>query len=322
MKLVMRGLGVLVLLVVVVVGGAFLWASNVSARAMSRTVEAHVVEFPVPFPLDAEEVEALELSAAAAERVALERALERGAHLVNARYGCIECHGHDFGGGTMVDAFPIGRLLGPNLTSGQGGVVENYSVADWDRIVRHGIRPDGRVTVMPSEDFLRMSDQELSDIIAYIRSVPPVDREMAPVRLGPLGRFLVATGQLHFSADRVGEHHAPHVPLPPPEGVSLEFGQHLAAVCTGCHAMNLAGGKIAGGDPSWVPAANLTPHAEGLAGWSYEDFATAMREARRPDGSAILEPMSFLVPFANNMTEVEMQALWLYLQSLEPHPTG
>jgi mono/diheme cytochrome c family protein len=322
MKLLMRGLGVLVLVLVVVAGSAYLWASNASARALSRTVDVHTVDFPVPFPLDAEEVEALELSPDEAERVALERALERGAHLVNARYGCIECHGHDFGGGTMIDAFPIGTLLGPNLTSGQGGVVGSYTVADWDRIVRHGVLPDGRVTIMPSEDFVRMSDQELSDIIAYIRSIPPVDREMAPVRLGPLGKFLVATGQIHFSADLVGEHHVAHSPLPPPAEVTVDFGAHLAAVCTGCHAMNLAGGPIAGGDPNWVPAANLTPHGEGLAGWSYEDFVMAMREGRRPDGAEIREPMSFVMPFANNMTEVEMQALWLYLQSLEPLPTG
>ncbi len=322
MRILLRGLGLLVLLVALVAGGTYLWASSAATAALSRTVDAHAVDFPVPFPLAPEELEELGIPPEEADAVALERALARGSHLVNARYGCIECHGHDFGGGTMIDAFPIGRILGPNLTSGRGNVVQDYTMADWDRIVRHGVRPDGRVTLMPSEDFLRMSDQELSDIIAYIRSMPPVDREVEPVRLGPLGKLLVATGQIHFSADLVGEHHTAHASTPPPAEVTLEFGAHLAAVCTGCHAMNFAGGPIPGGDPSWVPAANLTPHGEGLAGWSYEDFARAMRDGRRPDGAEIRAPMSFMTPFANNMTDVEMQALWLYLQSLAPRPTG
>ena len=102
--------------------------------------------------------------------------MERGRHLVTARYGCAECHGANFGGGVMVDAFPLGSLLGPNITTGQGSRTLQYSPADWDRIVRHGVLPDGRPAVMPSIDFVQMSDQELSDIIAYIRSFP-ADRQ-------------------------------------------------------------------------------------------------------------------------------------------------
>ena len=68
------------------------------------------------------------------------------------------------GGGVMVDAFPIGRLLGPNLTGGAGGRTRTYTAADWDRAVRHGILPDGRPSVMPAEDYRLMSDQELADV--------------------------------------------------------------------------------------------------------------------------------------------------------------
>jgi mono/diheme cytochrome c family protein len=312
---------VFVLAGLVVLGaGFYAWASTTSSRVLARTVESHTVDFPIPYPLDEQEVENGS-DPGELERLAMERALERGRHLVEARYGCAECHGSDFGGGVMVDAFPIGRILGPNLTAGAGGRTADYTPADWDRIVRHGILPDGRAGLMPSEDFLLMSDQELSDIIAYIEAQPPVDNEVPAPRLGPLGKVLVATGQIIPSADLIEDHDAPHRPIPPPAEVSVEFGRHLAGVCSGCHKQSLTGGPIMGGDPSWPPAANLTPAPDGLAGWTYRDFEVAMREGRRPDGTEIREPMTMVTPAAQRMTDVELEAMWVYLQSLPARPT-
>lgn len=321
MKLVLKLFGVILLVLVLVGAGGYLWASRASRDLLTRTVDVHGVDFPVPVPLSDEEVAEAELSPDEAERVALERAVERGRHLVEARYACTECHGDDFGGGVMVDDPLMGRILGPNLTSGEGGVTNAYEVEDWDRIVRHGVRPDGTAAIMPSEDFQSMSDRELSDIIAYLRSRPPVDSVVPPVTLGPLGKVLLATGQLTLSAGLIESHDAAHPEAPPTAEVSVEFGRHLAGTCTGCHGHDLAGGPIPGGDPSWVPARNLTPHADGLAEWSYQDFVRAMRESVRPDGTDLREPMTLLAPFARNMTDVELGALWTYLRSLPPVPS-
>lgn len=323
MKTLFKLMGGLLLCLVLIAGGVYLWASIVTSRQAGRTFTVHTVDFPVPFPLSAAEAAELQVgeepvSQEELDRVALERAIERGRHLVSSRYACSECHGANFGGGVMIDAFPIGTLLGPNITTGNGSRTLNYTAADWDRIVRHGVRPDGTGATMPSEDFQLMSDQELSDVIAYIRSHPPVDAEVAPPSFGPLGKILVATNQLHFSADMIPTHDAPHVLIPPPSEVTPEFGRHIAGVCTGCHGADLAGGPIPGGDPSWAPARNLTPHETGLGGWSYENFVSAMREGVRPDGAQILPPMTLILPYARQMTEVELQALWSYLQTVTP----
>ncbi len=104
--------------------------------------------------------------------------------------------------------------------------------------------------------------------------------------------------------------------------MTAEFGQHLAGVCTGCHRADLSGGPIAAGDPSWVPARNITPHEEGLAGWTYEQFVGAMRDGQRPDGTALQMPMTLVAQYAQRMTDVEMEALWVYLQSVPAVPTG
>ena len=76
--------------------------------------------------------------------------------------------GADLSGGVMMDAMPVGRMFGPNLTLGEGSVTREYTAADWDRAVRHGVGTDGRPLVMPALDFQLMSDQELADIVTYI----------------------------------------------------------------------------------------------------------------------------------------------------------
>jgi mono/diheme cytochrome c family protein len=309
------------LLVLLAVGG-FGWARWQVSAVTGRTIETHSVDFPIPFPLDSAEVAAAGLTPEEAGSVAQERALERGRHLLESRYACMECHGADLGGGVMVDDPAMGRLLGSNLTEGRGSRTAGYAAADWDRMVRHGVKPDGHPTFMPAEEFRLMSDQELSDIVTYIRSLPPVDAEVEPVSLGPLGTVLVALGKIPMSADRIGEHRAPHPVEPPPAEANAEFGRHLAAPCSGCHGAALAGGPVPGGPPGWPPAANLTPHADGIADWSYEDFVTSIEAGTRPDGSEIREPMTLALPFLRRMTETEVQALWAYLRSLPPTPTG
>lgn len=318
MKAALKVLGVLVLLVLVSGGGFFLWASSSSAKTLARTIETHRAEFPIPFPLDSAAAAGLTPDSAAA--VALAQAQERGEHLVESRYACLECHGENLGGGVMIDAPAIGRLLGPNITTGAGSKTLTYTAVDWDRIVRHGVLPDGRPAAMPSMDFVSMSDQELSDVIVYVRSLAPVDNTVPGPTLGPIGKILMATGKLLVSADQIDAHDAAHLTIPPVAAPTIEFGKHMAAPCTGCHAENLAGGPIVGGDPAWPPAGNLTPHATGIAGWTLEQFTVALREARRPDGTALLPPMNGMIEFAANKTDVEIEALYLYLQSLPPTP--
>ncbi len=311
MKLFLKILAAIVLILAFAITGTLAWASSAAKEKLDVVYEVPSKGFPIPFP-------AVEGNIAANDSAAWAQAIERGRHLVTARYACTECHGANLGGGVMVDAFPLGRLLGPNITRGKGSRVLDYTAKDWDRIVRHGVLPDGRAAVMPSEDFQKMSDQELSDIIAYIQSRPPVDNEVPPPAFGPLGKILLATGKLVPSAERIESHDRPHPKYPPAALADSTFGAHLAGTCTGCHGANLAGGPIVGGDPKWPPARNLTLHATGLEGWTYEDFRKAMLEGVRPDGTPLRMPMTLVQPYANNMTAVEMEALWVYLASLPP----
>ena len=320
MKMVLKVVLSIIGVVGLAAGGFYAWATMRVTSLRSRTIETHTVDFAIPTPLTEAEVADLP-SPDSADEVALTRAIERGRHLVSSLYLCTECHGQNFGGGTMIDDPALGTILGPNLTTGAGSVTLAYGPADWDRAVRHGVTSSGLPAVMPAEDFQRMSDQELSDVVSYIRSMPPVDNSVITVDLGPVGTVLVALGQIPFAADVIPTHTAPHAARPPEAEVTAEFGAHLAGVCTGCHRADLSGGPVPGGDPSWPPARNLTPHADGLGAWTYEDFARALREGRRPDGTALQEPMAMITGFTRNMSETEIQAIWTYVRSVPAVPT-
>jgi len=314
--------------------GGYLWASNAASSKLSAKYEVHRVDFPIPFPLSDAEVVAIRtervadvvgtqdpLAGVDLNAIATERAVARGKHLVGTFYACAECHGADMGGGVMVDDPAIGRVLGPNLTTGKGSRTLTYAAADWDRMVRHGVKPDGAPSPMPSRDFFLMSDRELSDVVSYIRSLPAVDKEVPAISLGPVGQALLATGQLPLSADmHPTKHEIAHSALPPTDTPDAAFGRHLAQTCSGCHGPTFAGGKIIGGPPDWPPAANLTP--TGLAGWTLNDFSRTLKEGKSKNGIALREPMASMPKFAKNMTDVEMQALWAFIKDLPPQPTG
>ncbi|MBV8298854.1 MAG: hypothetical protein JO083_04745 [Candidatus Eremiobacteraeota bacterium] len=149
--------------------------------------------------------------------------------------------------------------------------------------MRRGIRPDGtRLLIMQSWDFAVMSDDDAASVIAYIRSLPPVDRVTPRVKLGPVGRMLVATHQLPFDATRIVDQGLPAAP-PPPPGNTLAYGEYLTRVagCQACHGIHFSGGHLAG-SPDVPAAANITP--TGIGAWNDTQFLLTLTTGRDPNG--------------------------------------
>ena len=166
---------------------------------------------------------------------------------------------------------------------------------------------------------MNLSDHELSDVVSYIRSLPPVNRRVDLVRLGPLFAVVVATDRdTNLVAFRI-DHQKAHAVEPPRETVSVELGRHIAQVCTSCHGPGFSGGKMEG-DPGMPIVGNLTPHESGLKGWTEADFFRALRDGKRKDGSALAEQMPWRT--YGQMTETELKAVWAYLQTLPPREKG
>ena len=93
-------------------------------------------------------------------------------HRLAVVHGCFSgCHGKEAEGAVMFDEPMIVRFVAPNLTA----AVRKYSDAELVGIIRHGVRPDGRsMFVMPSEVFAVLTDDDLTRIIAFLKSLPAV----------------------------------------------------------------------------------------------------------------------------------------------------
>lgn len=333
-------LGILAaLLVVAGVGIAYL-RSSAQAR-LDKTYAVHVDPIPIPFPLSEAELEVLRaerrgaladaqgagepgaeevdpLAGVDLEAIALERALERGKHYLSSRAACADCHGEDMGGKVLIDDPAMGTWVAPNIT--RGGKIKDYKSEDWVRIIRHGVKPDGRATSMPSRDFMNFSDQEVSDIAAYIQNLPAVERPSGEIALGPIFSLMLVQGGIPVSAEHID--HVSKRPSHPPSRneMSIELGKHIAATCVGCHGEGLSGGPVQGGDPSWVPAKNLTFDESGLKDWALADFTKAMREGVRPDGARVVPPMP--IAYTKQFSDAEIESIYAYLKTVPHKPYG
>jgi cytochrome c553 len=233
---------------------------------------------------------------------------------------CQHCHMDNFSGQTA--GAPVMIILSvPNLTSGAGGVGTINTDVDWVRAIRHGVGHDGRgLVLMPSRVWYYLSDEDLADLIAYLKSLPPVDNEHPVTDLGPIGRVMLALGQLPpeiIPNVILIDHHGPR-PIAPEPGVTVEYGKYLATTCTLCHGANLNGQTVREG-PNVYVALNLTRGGE-VGYWSEEQFITTMRTGVTPGGHHLKDFMPW--KYFGQMTDDELKAVWVYLQSLPALPQG
>jgi mono/diheme cytochrome c family protein len=243
-----------------------------------------------------------------------------GAHLLASR-GCMDCHAENLGGAIFIEDPAMGRLVASNLTAGAGGVGSMFAPEDWDRAIRHGVGPGGRALLfMPAYEYNHFSDEDIAAMIAYLRTVTPVDNELPGNRVGPLARALYLKGDLPLLPAMMIDH-TPRERVAPEPGPTVEYGAYVAPGCIGCHGANYSGGAIPGVPPDWPPSANITMHESGLQGWTLEDFHRALKEGVRPDGTELREPY-MPISVTKHLHDFEIEALWRYLQTVEPRPAG
>ncbi len=240
--------------------------------------------------------------------------IARGKHIATIRM-CTNCHTEALSGQT-------GRVLAlitvafPNLTAGAGGVGATNTDQDWVRAIRHGVGHDGRgLILMPARAFYYLNDEDLGALIAYLKSVPPVDNVLPRTDLGPVGRVLLALGQLPPIGTvpdvTVINHNGPR-PVAPKPGVTVEYGKYLARTCTMCHGANLNGQTIRLEGSDYLTP-NLTPGGE-PGFWAEEDFFTTLRTGVTPSGHKLKAVMP--CKYFGQMTDEELRAVWMYLQLL------
>jgi len=183
--------------------------------------------------------------------------LEAGRHLGEVVLQCQGCHGEDLGGNVMIDAFPMGRVVAGNLTTSR-------TPEEWNAAIRGGMVGDDPIILMPPQS-AALSDEDLADLVAWLESLPDVERDLPRTKLGPVGKMLVSSGGWDSG------------PYP-----ARTDGDLLTLACKSCHGDDLKGRDMG---PEGF-AADLT-----TLNWSGEEFAAAVREGKRPDGTALGEGM-------------------------------
>jgi mono/diheme cytochrome c family protein len=186
--------------------------------------------------------------------------------------------------------------------------------------IRNAKRPDGTPLGPPMSFgwYKRMSDTDVRAIVAYMRTVRPIRNEVTP-----------STYQIPLE----GMYGPDVVSVPDvPKTDIVKYGEYLAGPvghCLDCHTPLIAGVQQLdmlgrGGYIFHKPfiyewsalSANITPHAEGLGGWTDAEIKRAITQGISRDGRALLPFMPY--GLYAKMQESDLDALIAYMRTLPP----
>jgi mono/diheme cytochrome c family protein len=202
------------------------------------------------------------------------------------------------------DSFLVGGLAAPNLTIKR----KQYDDAALVRTIRFGIRRDGTgIWLMPSQAFYHLDDQDIADVVAFVRSVPDDDRLQPESGAGPVTRWNLFTGVWHLVPDivpvgaaRLGD--SPRVD-------DLARGRYIATIACGeCHGLDQKGDPE-GGVPNLVVA----------KAYDLDEFRALMHDGIGKDGRKLKGMMAGAAKWRfSAFTDDEIAVLKAYLDARAP----
>jgi mono/diheme cytochrome c family protein len=251
----------------------------------------------------------------------------RGEYIAKAA-GCLGCHTEArtgavaYAGGRELKS-PFGSFFGPNITPHPTAGIGAWTRAQFATAMREGRRPDGAhyFPAFPYTAFTKITDGDLDDLWAYLRSLPPSDRVNRAheldfpynIRLGVLvWKFL------NFTPG----------PLPAIAGASpaVARGAYLVEAlghCGECHTPRDALGGLktasayAGSVMGKVRIPNITPAA--LAKWSDGDLKEFLTSGMTPDGDFAGGEMGEVIRNSTSQLRPDdLAAMIAYLRTLPP----
>jgi mono/diheme cytochrome c family protein len=229
---------------------------------------------------------------------------ERGKRQVQLR-GCNGCHGPQLQGQAFTPV-PLNTFVSPDIA----GFARDSTDAQVERAIRHGLRPDGTgMYVMPSPSFYFIDDADLSDIIAYLRSIPPDANRQPETHFPLLARWFIVFGG--FASSSAGNYHTA-ARFPSSNANPEAEGAYLAhSICSECHGLDLHGGPPDLADPTPPPDLAIV-HA-----YSAEDFGKLLRGGVALGGRRLGILMSGVTAERTpHLSDAEVSALYAYLSHL------
>jgi len=258
-----------------------------------------------------------------------ETPVERGRYLVDTVMTCHNCHtpmgpnGPQFdkalSGGLRFDEPPF-DVTAPNITPDPETGIGKWSDADIKRALLDGTRPNGvRLAVMPSEFYNILTPADLDGIVAYLRSLPPMNNKVrdpvykmaTPHQIFPGAEKPMPAADFADKVKRgfylatIAHCMACHTPFGPP-GAGADFGNSLGK-----------GGREFPGPWGVSVARNITASkTSGIGDWSDAEVKRAIVEGVRKDGSKLKPPMGFR--YYAKMTDGDVDAIVAYLRTVPP----
>ncbi|MCY0386060.1 c-type cytochrome [Robbsia sp. Bb-Pol-6] len=250
-------------------------------------------------------------------------AVTRGKYLAAAG-DCIACHtaanGKAFAGGLALNT-PFGKIVASNITPDKTYGIGAWSDAQFVRAVKAGVAPHAKLLypAMPYNLYAKVGDEDILDILAYLKTVPavhePITANALPfpfnIRLLMFGWNLLFFDRTPFQPD-------------PKQSVEWNRGAYLVAGlghCTACHsAKNALGGDsdyLEGGDLEGWHAPEISGNGYlGLGKWSVADITTYLHTggnrvgvAAGPMSEAVTDSLQF-------MNAADLKAMAVYLKSV------
>ena len=177
--------------------------------------------------------------------------------------GCMGgCHGKEMEGKVLFDAPMFARVAPPNISN----ATLKYSDVELEAIIRQGIMPDGRgVAVMPASYFSALRDQDLRNIIGFMRHAPESDNDPGASSYSIMARLLFAKGEFKTAPERE------KYEITPPRngaGAYLEADYITRIKCSECHGRDLRGGFV---------GEEATPSLVLVLAYSEAEFTKLMR---------------------------------------------
>ena len=278
----------------------------------------------------------------AASDIKIERTaarIERGKYLANHVTVCMDCHstrdwskyagpltGALGGGGEEFNqemGFP-GKFYAPNITP--------YTLASWTdgeifRAVTTGVNKSGKALfpVMAYHRFGQLDQEDIYSVIAYIRELPPVKKEIPKSEPDFPVNILINTMPVQASFTSR-----------PSEMDQIAYGKYLitATGCVDCHSKTDKGSVIPGtefgggmefaGPNGIIRSPNITMHkVNGIGNWTKESFVSrfkAYTDSSYVPHKVLPDEINTPMPWVmySGMKEQDLAAIYAYLSTVKP----
>ena len=163
----------------------FLKSADYAVQASEQTFDPQKIKFAGR--MWAKSVKAGKMPSSKIELPDTNNKMELGRYLVDAVYRCYECHSgtmkvnnevprktkkYNAGGAKMAD-MEGRKVFARNITPDKETGIGNWTIEDFTKLIRSGVRKNGRNVRSPMIPLPLLSDNEISAVYAYLMSVPP-----------------------------------------------------------------------------------------------------------------------------------------------------